>query len=66
MGIQFKEVSYAYRGFKKVYKALSNINLDIDAEGEFVAVVGQTGSGKSTLVQHMNALSYQLKVRCLF
>jgi energy-coupling factor transport system ATP-binding protein len=56
MGIQFKEVSYAYRGFKKIYKALSNINLDIDAEGEFVAVVGQTGSGKSTLVQHMNAL----------
>ncbi len=56
MGIQFKQVNYAYRGFKQVYKALSNINLTIDAEGELIAIVGQTGSGKSTLAQHMNAL----------
>lgn len=56
MGIQFKQVGYAYKGVKSVYKALENINLHIDGEGEFVAIVGQTGSGKSTLVQHMNAL----------
>lgn len=56
MGIQFKQVGYAYKGVKSVYKALENINLHIDGKGEFVAIVGQTGSGKSTLVQHMNAL----------
>lgn len=56
MGIQFKEVSYAYRGLKVNYDAIKNINLDISEKGEFIAIVGQTGSGKSTLVQHMNAL----------
>ncbi len=56
MGIQFKEVSYAYRGFKVNYDAIKEVNLDINHEGEFIAIVGQTGSGKSTLVQHMNAL----------
>lgn len=56
MDIQFKEVGYAYQGFKKQYHALKNINLEISKEGEFIAIVGQTGSGKSTLVQHLNAL----------
>ena len=56
MGIQFKQVSYAYKGIKKSYKALDDIQLNIRGKGEFVAIVGHTGSGKSTLVQHMNAL----------
>ncbi len=56
MGIQFKDVSFAYRGLRQNYDAISHINLNIDKEGEFIAIVGQTGSGKSTLVQHMNAL----------
>jgi len=56
MGIQFKQVGYAYRGIKTKYQALEGINLDIQAEDEFIAIVGHTGSGKSTLVQHMNAL----------
>jgi energy-coupling factor transport system ATP-binding protein len=56
MGIQFKDVSYAYKGLRVDYDAIGHINLNIEAQGEFIAVVGQTGSGKSTLVQHMNAL----------
>ncbi|HBG32141.1 MAG TPA: energy-coupling factor transporter ATPase, partial [Acholeplasmataceae bacterium] len=56
MGIQFKDVSYAYKGLKVNYDAIGHINLTIKAKGEFIAIVGQTGSGKSTLVQHMNAL----------
>ncbi|WP_025725605.1 energy-coupling factor transporter ATPase [Acholeplasma granularum] len=56
MDIQFKNVGYAYKGFKEQYHAINNINLTIDEKGEFIAIVGQTGSGKSTLVQHLNAL----------
>ncbi len=40
--------------FEKV--ALDNINLEI-YENDFLAVIGQTGSGKSTLVQHFNAIN---------
>jgi len=39
--------------FEKV--ALSNVNVNIN-DGEFVALIGHTGSGKSTLIQHMNGL----------
>ncbi|MBE0700888.1 MAG: energy-coupling factor transporter ATPase [Acholeplasmataceae bacterium] len=56
MGIQFKDVSYSYRGLKINYDAIKHINLSIQPKGEFIAICGQTGSGKSTLVQHMNAL----------
>lgn len=35
--------------------ALDNANIDIE-KGEFVAIIGHTGSGKSTLVQHLNGL----------
>lgn len=36
-------------------KALDNINININ-DGEFVALIGHTGSGKSTLIQHINGL----------
>lgn len=36
-------------------KALNNINLEIN-DGEFVGLIGHTGSGKSTLIQHLNGL----------
>lgn len=58
MGISFKEVSHLYPTSKrKVFTvALDNINLNINETDEFVALVGKTGSGKSTLMEHMNAL----------
>lgn len=56
MGIHFKNVSHEYPSFKKGPEAIHDINLDISADGEFVAILGHTGAGKSTLVQHMNAL----------
>ncbi|HRF70510.1 MAG TPA: ATP-binding cassette domain-containing protein [Candidatus Pelethenecus sp.] len=58
MGISFKEVSHLYpTSKKKTYTvALEHINLNISAKNEFVALVGKTGSGKSTLMEHMNAL----------
>ena len=54
--VQFKDVSFDYvnhEGAKK--RALSNISLEIK-EGEFVAIVGSNGSGKSTFAKHINAL----------
>ena len=56
MDIQFENVGYQYKGIKETYKALENIHLTIKDKDEFVAIIGHTGSGKSTLVQHMNAL----------
>ncbi len=55
MGINFQEVTFKY--FKKSSKnTLNNINLNINNQDEFIAILGHTGSGKSTLVQLMNAL----------
>ncbi len=54
--IETQNLTYVYgegTPFKKV--AVDNVNLKI-AEGELVGVIGHTGSGKSTLIQHFNAL----------
>ena len=57
MPIVFKNISYTYaRKTPNEYLALNNANLTIN-EGEYVAIVGQTGSGKSTLVQLLNGLT---------
>ncbi len=56
MLIEIKNLSYIYNSntpFEK--KALDNINLEIN-EGDFIGLIGHTGSGKSTLVQHLNGL----------
>ncbi len=55
-GILLNHVSYVYnKGFADERTALNDINLHI-TKGEFVAVIGHTGSGKSTLMQHLNGL----------
>jgi len=57
MAIKFEQVSYEYIGVDgSSYKAINDINLDISDKHEFITLIGETGSGKSTLVQHMNAL----------
>lgn len=56
MILEMKNVSFIYsKGMAYEVRALDNINLGID-EGQFIGVIGHTGSGKSTLIQHMNGL----------
>lgn len=56
MSIEFKDVSYTYqKGTPFEFEAIRNINLKMH-EGQYYALVGQTGSGKSTLIQHLNGL----------
>ncbi len=56
MSLEFKDVSYIYDADSNIpVNALKDINLEIK-EGVFYALIGHTGSGKSTLVQHMNGL----------
>ncbi|MCD5406119.1 MAG: energy-coupling factor transporter ATPase [Desulfotomaculum sp.] len=54
--IELQNVNHAYEiGYQKSIKALSDLNLKIRM-GEFIAVIGANGSGKSTFAQHLNAL----------
>lgn len=56
MSIDIKNICYTYmRGTPFEKKALDDVSVSID-KGEIVAVIGHTGSGKSTLVQHLNGL----------
>lgn len=56
MPITFEKVSHEYSpNTPFAYKALNEIDLDL-AEGKMTAIVGATGSGKTTIVQHLNAL----------
>lgn len=56
MSIVLSNVSYTYMiGTPYERQALNNVSLTID-QGEFVGIIGHTGSGKSTLVQHLNGL----------
>ena len=56
MSINIKNLNYIY-GENTPYciQALKNINMSI-SDGEFVGIIGHTGSGKSTLIQHINRL----------
>ncbi|MNM34787.1 Energy-coupling factor transporter ATP-binding protein EcfA2 [compost metagenome] len=56
MSIKVNKLTHIYMPktpFEK--KALNNVSVDIE-QGEFVALIGHTGSGKSTLIQHLNGL----------
>ena len=62
MGIELSRVNFAYYVPKKINESirfnLKDINLKIEEKDEFIAIVGHTGSGKSTLVQLLNALQF--------
>lgn len=56
MSIKIENLTHIYMQngpFEK--KALDNVNIEIE-DGDFVALIGHTGSGKSTLIQHMNGI----------
>ena len=56
MDIRFKQVGFAYQaGTPFEMRALHDISFSIK-EGSYVAIIGHTGSGKSTILQHLNAL----------
>ena len=56
MSIEVKHLTHTYSAGSALQQtAVNDVNMTIE-EGEFVAIVGHTGSGKSTLVQHLNGL----------
>ena len=56
MSITLEHINYTYsEGTAYEKKALKDINLEIP-HGQFVGIIGHTGSGKSTLIQHFNGL----------
>mgnify|MGYP004466884691 CR=1 FL=1 len=56
MSIILDKISYTYSaGTAYEIQALKNINLEIK-DGQFIGIIGHTGSGKSTLIQHLNGL----------
>ncbi len=56
MSLELKKVSYSYSvGTSYEVQALKDITVTIP-DGQFIGMIGHTGSGKSTLIQHLNAL----------
>lgn len=56
MAISFQKITYIYdAGMPYAHAAINDIDLELE-EGKITAIIGETGSGKSTLVQHLNAL----------
>ena len=56
MSIKAVDLNYVYgNGTAFEQHALFDVNFEIQ-DGEFVGIIGHTGSGKSTLIQHLNGL----------
>lgn len=56
MPVEIKNLTHVYmKDTIFQHKALNDVSLTIE-DGEFIGLIGHTGSGKSTLIQHLNAL----------
>ena len=56
MSIEVRGLSYVYSpGTPYAAAALNNVDITVE-EGDFLGIIGKTGSGKSTFIQHLNAL----------
>ena len=56
MSIKVRNLTYIYdEGMPFENRALDDITFDIE-DNDFVGLIGHTGSGKSTLIQHLNGL----------
>lgn len=65
MSIRVENITYTYGSGTPYEKtALADVDLTID-KGEFVGIIGHTGSGKSTLIQHLNGLIHPTKGKVL-
>ncbi len=65
MPISIEKLSHTYMpGSALAYPALSDIDMTI-GDGEFLGVIGHTGSGKSTMIQHLNGLLQPTEGRVL-
>lgn len=65
MSIRVENITYTYGSGTPYEKtALQDVDLTID-KGEFVGIIGHTGSGKSTLIQHLNGLIHPTKGKVL-
>ena len=66
MSIELRNVTYTYSaGTAYEMVALDNISLQIP-DGQFIGIIGHTGSGKSTLIQHFNGLIQPTSGQVLF
>ena len=66
MSIELRNVTYTYStGTAYEMVALDNISLQIP-DGQFIGIIGHTGSGKSTLIQHFNGLIRPTSGQVLF
>ena len=66
MSITLEHLSYVYNpGTAYEKHALKDISLEIP-QGQFVGIIGHTGSGKSTLIQHLNGLMKATSGRLLY
>jgi len=62
MSIVVEELTHFYTSGNQTYAAIEDISFTVE-EGEFLSIIGHTGSGKSTLIQHLNGLLLPSKGR---